>query len=252
LRRHDSLLGSVVVRVKEKKTMPRNKDLKRVIRARMQKTGEAYTSARAQVINKASTGNNSAAAPLPTEDYAALAGTRDDAILARTGRTWEQWTHELDTHDAAAMPHREIATLLREQYGVDSWWSQNVTVGYERIKGLRERGQRRDGGYEAGKSRTYGVAVEALFEAWADDGSRRRWLGQVDTSVRTATAPRNLRLQWPDGTIVVVGFSDKGEARSSLALVHQKLPDRQACERAKAEWSVRLEALGRFLADGER
>jgi hypothetical protein len=150
------------------------------------------------------------------------------------------------------MPHREIAALVHEQYGVDSWWSQNVTVGYERIKGLRERGQRRDGGYEAGKSRTYGVAVEALFEAWADDGSRRRWLRQVDTSVRTATAPRNLRLQWPDGTIVVVGFSDKGEARSSLALVHQKLPDRQACERAKAEWSVRLEALGRFLADGER
>ena len=229
--------------------MPRNKDLKRVVRARMQKTGEAYTSARAQVIGKASSRSDFSASPLPTEDYAALAGTRDDAILARTGRTWQQWTHELDTHEAAEMPHREIAALVHEQYGVDSWWSQNVTVGYERIKGLRERGQRRDGGYEAGKSRTYGVAVGALFEAWADDGSRRRWLGQVDTSVRTATAPRNLRLQWPDGTIVVVGFTDKGEARSSLALVHQKLPDRDACERAKAEWSVRLEALGRLLSD---
>ena len=34
--------------------MPRNKDLKRLVRARMQKTGEAYTAARAH-IDKAST-----------------------------------------------------------------------------------------------------------------------------------------------------------------------------------------------------
>ena len=228
--------------------MPRNKDLKRVVRARMQKTGEAYTSARAQVISKASNPNDFSASPPPAEDYAALAGTRDDAILARTGRTWEQWTHELDTHDAAEMPHGEIAALVHEQYGVDSWWSQNVTVGYERIKGLRERGQRRDGGFEAGKSRTYNVPVAILFEAWAGDALRRRWLSPVEAAVRTATAPRNLRLQWPDGTIVVVGFTDKGASRSSLALVHQKLADRQACERAKQEWSDRLDALGRLLS----
>ena len=29
--------------------MPRNKDLKRLVRARMQKTGEAYTAARAHI-----------------------------------------------------------------------------------------------------------------------------------------------------------------------------------------------------------
>ena len=32
--------------------MPRNKDLKRLVRARMQKTGEAYTAARAQIVAK--------------------------------------------------------------------------------------------------------------------------------------------------------------------------------------------------------
>ena len=32
--------------------MPRNKDLKRLVRARMKKTGEAYTSARAQILKK--------------------------------------------------------------------------------------------------------------------------------------------------------------------------------------------------------
>ena len=32
--------------------MPRQKDLKRLVRARMKKTGEAYTAARAQIIKK--------------------------------------------------------------------------------------------------------------------------------------------------------------------------------------------------------
>jgi hypothetical protein len=33
-------------------TMPRQKDLKRLVRARMRKTGEAYTAARAQILKK--------------------------------------------------------------------------------------------------------------------------------------------------------------------------------------------------------
>ena len=32
--------------------MPRNKDLKRLVRARMKKTGEAYTAARAQILTQ--------------------------------------------------------------------------------------------------------------------------------------------------------------------------------------------------------
>jgi hypothetical protein len=31
-------------------TMPRQKDLKRLVRARMKKTGEAYTTARSQIL----------------------------------------------------------------------------------------------------------------------------------------------------------------------------------------------------------
>ena len=33
-------------------TMPRNKDLKRLVRARMSKTGESYTAARSQILSK--------------------------------------------------------------------------------------------------------------------------------------------------------------------------------------------------------
>jgi hypothetical protein len=32
--------------------MPRDKDLKRLVRTRMQKTGESYTTARARIVSK--------------------------------------------------------------------------------------------------------------------------------------------------------------------------------------------------------
>ena len=49
--------------------------------------------------------------------------------------------------------------------------------------------------------------------------------------------------QWPDGTIVAVGFTAKGGAKSMVALAHTKLRDRAAAENAKAYWTERLDAL---------
>jgi hypothetical protein len=223
--------------------MPRNKDLKRVIRRRMKKTGESYTASRAQILSKTHVKRS----PAPAADLGALAGMSDGTIAARTGRTWREWTRVLDAEGAMAMPHREIASLLHRKHGVADWWSQTVTVGYERIKGLRERGQRLSGAYEASKSRTFDVPVKTLFHAWADGATRRRWIRGVDTTVRTATAPKSLRLQWPDGTIVAAWFSPKGGAKSAVALAHTKLRDRASSEQSKKDWAARLDALGHFL-----
>jgi hypothetical protein len=222
--------------------MPRDKDRKRIIRNRMKKTGESYTSARAHVLSRTKPRQPSARAV----DYAALAGMRDDALAAKTGRTWRQWVRVLDADNASTMPHGKIAALVHGKYGVGDWWSQTVTVGYERIKGLRDRGQRRDGAYEANKSKTVAVPVDALFAAWADDRTRRKWLG-VESTVRTATAPKSMRLTWPDGTIVAVGFMSKGAGKSAVAVQHMKLRDKAASDSAKKHWGERLDVLASLL-----
>ncbi len=219
--------------------MTRDKDRKRIIRARMRKTGESYTTARAHILSKPKGKQPQARAV----DHAALAGMSDEKIAAKTGRTWPEWVRVLDAEQAATMPHRDVAALVHEKYHVGDWWSQMVTVGYERLKGLRDRGQRLDGDYEAGKSRTFNVPVKALFEAWADAATRRRWLDGIDPVVRTATSPKSIRLRWPDGTIVVAGFLAKGRAKSTVAVQHTKLSDRHALDRAKRYWTDRLDAL---------
>jgi hypothetical protein len=225
--------------------MTRDKDRKRIIRNRMKKTGESYTAARAHVISKAI---RKESAP-PAADLAVLAGMTDDTIAAKTGHSWREWVRLLDADDAAARPHRDIVAFLVDKHHVPGWWAQMVTVGYERIKGLRARGQRRNGAYEASKSRTFNVPVNALYRAWANAATRRRWLKDVETTMRTATRPKSMRLQWPDGTIVAVWFEARGNAKSMVAVAHTKLRDSAASASAKKHWAEHLDALGAVLAD---
>ena len=233
----------------ETMTMTKDKDLKRLVRARMKKTGESYTSARAQITRKSKTEDTPQARPaVDPKDYATLAGMSDSVIKEKTGCTWQKWVKSLDYYGAENMSHRDIAELVKEKYKVADWWTQTVTVGYERIKGLRARGQRRDGTYEASKSRTFNVPVEKLFDAWAKAAMRRKWIGDAEVTVRTSTKPKSMRIDWNRDTIIAVGFTSKGESKSSVAVQHTKLPDRETAARLKQYWSERLENLAGVLA----
>lgn len=236
--------------------MPQQKDLKRKVRSRMTKTGESYTAARAQLLAKKTVSASSVEPPPPpaskareaTIDYAALAGMRDESVKAKTGRDWKGWLEALDAAGVAEWPHREIARHLHTAFGVSPWWAQTVTVGYERIRGRREIGQRVTGSYEINKSRTFPVPLESLYRAWSDGRVRRRWLPEAGLTVRKATEGRSMRITWPDATSVELWFVSKGEGKSYVQVQHSKLADREDGARRKAYWGERLDALAAFLA----
>ncbi len=186
-------------------------------------------------------------APLRKPDFATLAGRSDAILKEKTGCGWARWVRALDHVQAYTWPHREIAQYVREKHEVPGWWAQTVTVGYERIKGLRALGQRRDGSFEANKSRTYPVPLVRLYRAWHDARTRARWIPGVDLMVRAATRGKSMRITWPDRTSVVVGFTSKGPGKSQVALAHGNLPDRAAAARMKQYWTERLGALGEVL-----
>ena len=222
--------------------MPTNKDFKRLVRGRMQKTGEAYTTARAHLLKQ-----KPAAVPAPP-DYAKVAGRSDATLKAKTGCTWERWVKALDRAQAHTWPHPKIAEYVHTKYKVPGWWAQTVTVGYERIKGLRAIGQRRDGSFDASKSKTFAVPLARLYGAFEDARMRARWLPGVDLTIRTATREKSMRITWPDRTSVDVGFARRGPAKSQVQLEHGKLPDPVAATRVKQYWAERLGALADVLA----
>lgn len=217
--------------------MTRQADFKNLVRARMAKTGASYTAARAQLLSEPR-------APTPDE-YPDLAGISDASVARRTGSTWVEWVGALDALGAAALCHTDIAALVRERWpDIGGWWAQSVTVGYERIRGLRDKGELCTGSFAASKSRTFPVPVARLYGAFADD-RREAWMG-VTTAVRTAHADRSMRLTWPDGTIVAAWFTDKGQ-KSSVAIQHDKLESQERRQEEKRAWGERLAALSELL-----
>lgn len=226
--------------------MTENKDLKKVIRARMRKTGESYTAARAVVLARTPSGKKSPYAA-PRDEWPALAGMSDDAVAKKTGRTWAEWVRALDADEAFAWDHRDIAKHIAEAHATPGWWAQTVAVGYERIRGLREVGQRREGSYDASKSRTFPVDVATLYTAIRDMRKRKQWLPEDFARVRTATKPRSIRADWHDGTQVNFWFIDKGASKSSVSVQHGKLAKKADVDRMKALWSERFDALRDML-----
>ncbi len=218
--------------------MPKSKDLKKIVRARMEKTGESYTAARMQTLRKKET---------QAPDYAALSGVSEAALQKATGRTWSEWVQLLDAFGAKEKPHRDIARFVLAQGNVSGWWSQSVSVGYERIRGLRAIGQRRSGTWEANKSRTIAAPAAVLFDAIANTRKRAKWMGGVKLTVRSSSQ-KSIRAVLDDGTAVQFYIDPKGEAKSTVTVQHVKLAEKAGADRMKLFWGEKLNALAEVVA----
>jgi uncharacterized protein YndB with AHSA1/START domain len=153
----------------------------------------------------------------------------------------------LDAKGAASMPHREIAKYIHNDFEISGWWAQTVTVGYERIRGLREIGQRRGGSYDVNKSKTISVPVGRLYDAFSVARTRGRWLPDVKLTVRKKTPRKSMRITWEDGTSMDAYFTAKGTGKSQIAIQHRGLRTKAEAARSKAYWGERLAALAAML-----
>jgi hypothetical protein len=216
--------------------MTAQKSFKRLVRSRMERTGESYTAARAQLLAGA-------------EQQRISLSTDDATIRERTGRGWEEWFDLLDEAGGADMSHRELARWLGEREGEHTlaWNVQAVVGSYERARKGRQVGEHEDG-FTVTASKTVAVPVETLYAAFVDPAERRRWLPDGDLHERTTIAPRSARFDWGDGaTRVHVTMAAKGEGKSTAALSHERLPDGGEAERMKAYWRERVATLKEVL-----
>lgn len=249
--------------------MTTQKDFKRLVRGRMQKTGESYTAARATLLRTAarrkapgvdgnghqngvaatavSVASTPVLAAVPVVDLAKIAGMSDEKMKEKTGCTWEKWVWALDQVNAHQWPHTEIARYVHEKYKVPGWWTQTVAVGYERIRGLREKGQRRSGAWEASKSKTVTAGVGTVFKALKQPKLRSAWLPGNKAVVRTSVPNKSVRFTWEDGTSVEAYLTSRGRTKTVVSMQHTKLASKDAAERQKAFWAEHLDVLARQL-----
>jgi hypothetical protein len=221
--------------------MTGQRSFKRLVRSRMEKTGESYTAARATLL----------AADEAKATEGPVLTVSEEAIRSRTGRGWEQWFDLIDDGSTSERTHAEIARWLADEQGVDGWGAQAITVSYERARRGRAVGERSDG-FVITASKTVAIPVERLFDAFVDESTRDRWLPDGELRERISTRPKSARFDWGDGeTRVNVGFQAKGDERSTVDLEHERLPDAEQAERMKAYWRERVTALKTQLEGSE-
>ena len=219
--------------------MTEHKSFKRLIRIPMAKTCESYTAARAMLLRGEG----------PKGASEVRLATSDEKIRQRTGRSWEQWFAILDDWGAAERSHLDTARWLAEQQGLDplAWNVQAIASSYELARGLRVAGEK-DDGFAITVSRTVAVDVERLYDAFAEESLRERWLPDGELSPRTARRPKSARFDWgAGGTRVNVTFLATPQAKSTVALAHRRLPTAADADRMRAYWRQRLDALKRAL-----
>jgi len=111
-------------------------------------------------------------------------------------------------------------------------------------RGWRERGSR---GRRL-QRKTVAVPVERLYQAFADPALGERWLPGAGFEVRTARPGKSIRADWEDGsTRLVIGFTARGEAKSQVALAHERIPDAGTADKRKAWWRERVAVLKQVL-----
>lgn len=216
--------------------MTKHETFKRRIRERMLKTGERYGAARRALLSSP-----------PDVDP----GHPDDAIEAKTGHRWNDWVALIEAGPGRDAGHTAIAAWVHQQ-GVPGWWAQAVTVGYERLTGLRVPGQMADGTFSFAKSRVVDIPRDALRALLLDGGDRADLIPGFETELRSKADSKSLRFGFSrDGeSIGTVQFSfdlAPGE-RLRLTVTHDKLASAAESEHWKSFWGEWLDAVEELTA----
>ncbi len=175
-----------------------------------------------------------------------LPSMSDEAVKIKTGKTWSQWFAALDKAEANKLPHKQIAELLHATLGVPAWWSQMVTVEYERARGLRKRNQRTDG-YSLTASKTLPVSLKTLYSNLVTRQKRARWFPAGNFQVTSMTDQEHLRAKGDGGTNLEINAYAKSGNKSQITVQHSKFKDASSMEVMRTEWKAALGRLANHL-----
>ncbi|WP_166849173.1 hypothetical protein [Isoptericola sp. BMS4] len=216
--------------------MTTQEKFKKRVRARMARTGERYGAARRSLL-----------ATAPDQAWVSQPDVADDKIRESTGRGWDEWVAVIDAGPGRDAGHTAIAAWVGEHPGVSGWWAQSVTVGYERITGLRVPGQRPDGTFSVSRSRTLGLDGDELRALLLDDDARADLVPGLHLTPRSRPGTRSPRFavaddDGPRGTLLV-SLDAVDDGRLKVTATHERIASAAEAEQWKSYWAEWLAAL---------
>lgn len=213
--------------------MTTQESFKKRVRARMARTGERYTTARRALQAKAADS---------TRSWVSDPEMGDEAIANGTGHRWDHWCDLIDSWGVEEWDHASVANRIEAEHPVNGWWAQCITVGYERITGLRLPNQMADGTFTANKSKTVRADGIKLRELLLDDDHRDDLFPDQPTELRSRPTAKAVRLGLDPG-VATIELGELADGRTKVVVQHTKLPTVDEVERWKFWWAEWLDAL---------
>lgn len=172
----------------------------------------------------------------------------DEALRKQTGKDWQEWKATLENWGAAEKSYPEIIKFVAEEYNYNRWWSEGITVGYERMIAQRAVGQMNDGLYSASVTKMIDANIKRVHGALVVDLTRRQWLDSSVARLRTSMAPISARFDDYEANVIIAFNLTKKDAEKTLVQVEAtKLPTKKSANTWKAAWKPRLVKLEEYL-----
>ena len=175
----------------------------------------------------------------------------DAAVEAKTGKDWASWFSVLDKAGAAKLTHKDIVAILHGKHALPGWWSQMVTVEYERARGLREPHET-SRGFSVAVSKTVATSLPALYAATANATQRRKWFPRGAFTASSQTQDKYFRGSWNQNARLEIGFYAKGENKAQIALQVSKLVKKVDVETERKAWKTAVGKLQALLEQQEK
>ena len=193
-----------------------------------------------------------------------------EAVKNATGKTWDEWIELLDNEGARELTHKEIVALLEDKGYIHSEWrQQNVTVGYELVRGSRVIGETAEAGFEIGVQKTFNLPAEQAWDLLTSTAGLKTWLGDVTgmqfikgqkyrTSegvrgeIRSLKPGERIRLTWQpadwskSSTLQFSIIPKKN--RVSIRIHHEKLAGETERSQMRDRWREVLERLEKLAS----
>ena len=202
-------------------------------------------------------------------DVRKFSGVSSEAVLAATGRGWDEWVEFLDGLGAAEMSHKEIVALAAGPGGlVNGWWQQSVAVGYEQARGLRVVGQTSGADFQIGVQKTLPVPSGVVWALLTEGAGRDCWLGRTGPlefrkgeryetadgyrgEIRSCVPGERVRLTWDHPALaqtstLQIYLAPSGE-RTSVRFHQERLSSLDERELMREHWREVLADLARLV-----
>lgn len=163
----------------------------------------------------------------------------DEKLAAATGRKSADWHALLDAAGARDWKHPVIADWLRDVHGVESWWAQGITVGFEQAIGRRLPGQMADGSFAVSATKTVDGSRESVVKSAVD-----RLSAQFGKPASVTPGSRYATARWnsSDGTIVAA-IAETKPGKTVVSLTWSKIQDGSTLDAAKTQLREALAGL---------